>query len=544
MRDDATDAARRAQPILACAVLAALLAPACDDAEVPGPGVASSFTLDAGTAPDAAPMLEDEEPAGGEASAPGAQAPPEPEIDYPTGGIYYFTANVRASPTRKSTLLGHIRRGTVLRIDGPQGTDGCADGWYRLVDSMGYVCRTEGLRVNDVQAYVDSPSPPHQPWFDAILPYDYSHVMRNDVPAYNKIPTAAEQKEVAKWLAERRAVLEAQIEAIEKALAEGTVLENPYDIVAEIKNPDGTVETVAVPDAYTQDVEEGPVPTDIPFKFVTKILLRGFYVSLDKKVWRNGSLYYKTLRGLYVKSSAAHVIAPPTSRGAELGGDLTLPVGIVTRMKISAYTSEDGGATIKPAKPMTYKRFSVLPIIEEITTGTKAYYNVGGGMYVRKGDVRRVDRADPPTTIKEPGQKWIDIAIKKQVITAYEGETPVYVALISSGREKQNIEFKTPRGFYAISSKHVTGTMDNLYATDGPYAIEDVPWTMYFTGSYAIHGAFWHNGFGQVRSHGCVNMTPHDARWLFYWTDPHLPAGWHSAYANKDLKGTLVKIHD
>jgi lipoprotein-anchoring transpeptidase ErfK/SrfK len=499
--------------------------------------------VDAAEAADAAGPAPGPTPPVEEAGAAGKKPPP-PEAEYETGVIYYFTINVRAKPTRKSTLLGHIRRGTVVRVDGPHGTDGCDDGWYRLVDTMGYVCRTEGLRLKEVDAYLASPSVPHQPWFDAILPYDYAHVMRNDVPAYNQIPTAAEQKEVAKWLAERRAVLEAQIEAIEKALAEGTVIENPYEITAKVKNPDGTVETHFVDDAYTQDVEEGPVPTDIPFKFVTKILLRGFYVSLDRKVWRNGSLYYKTLRGLYIKSGAAHVIAPPACRGAELGPDLTLPVGIVTRKKVNAYTSEDGGTTIKSAKPLAYERFTVLPIVEEVSTGSKTYYHVGSGMYVKKGDVRRVDKATPPTKVKEPGQKWIDIAIKSQVITAYEGETPVYVALISSGRERENLEYKTPRGIHAITSKHITGTMDNLYASDGPYAIEDVPWTMYFLGSYAVHGAFWHNGFGRVRSHGCVNMTPHDSRWLFYWSDPQLPEGWHSIYASKNLKGTVVKVHD
>lgn len=540
MNDGRPEQARWVPLIAAAAVLALA---GCADRGNPAGGSTSSFGLEASTSGDGGHG----EPATEAPTAPpagdGEQAP-QPEATYETGVIYYFTTNVRAKPKRKSILLGHIRRGTVVRVDGPAGTDGCVDGWYRLVDTMGYVCRSEGLRLKEVEAYLNSLSPPHQPWFDAILPYDYAHIMRNDVPAYNTIPSAAEQKEVAKWLAERRAILEAQIEAIEKALAEGTVIANPYAITVEVENPDGTVETHAIDDAYTQDVDEGPVPQEIPFKFVTKIMLRGFYVSLDRKAGKNGGLYYKTLRGLFIKTGSAHVIAPPTSRGAELGPDLALPVGIVLRKKINAYTSADGGATIKSAKPLTYKRFDVLPIVEEVTLGKQAFYHVGGAMYVRRGDVRRVDEATPPTTVKQPGQKWIDVAIGKQVITAYEGKTPVYVALISSGREKENLEFKTPRGIHAVQSKHVTGTMDNLYATDGPYAIEDVPWTMYFLGSYAIHGAFWHNGFGRVRSHGCINMTPHDARWLFYWTEPHLPAGWHSVYANKSMHGTVVKVHD
>jgi hypothetical protein len=85
--------------------------------------------------------------------------------------------------------------------------------------------------------------------------------------------------------------------------------------------------------------------------------------------------------------------------------------------------------------------------------------------------------------------------------------------------------------------------MDGDVASDGPYSIEDVPWVQYFQGSYALHGAFWHDNFGYVRSHGCVNLAPEDARTLFSWTEPKLPEGWHGAFAAPD-KGTRVVIHE
>ncbi len=460
-----------------------------------------------------------------------------------TAVVFFFTINVRAQPSFKSARMGYIRRGTLLRVDGPIDGPGCTGGWWRLVDTMGYVCEAEGLKFDNVEKYIEEAAP-HLPWFDAVMPYDYGHITKNDLPAYNRIPTPEEEKEVLLWLAERRAVIEAQREAVEKALAEGTVLPNPYEIIAQVEAPDGTLVNKVVEDAYVQDVDEGPVPTEIPFGHVEKILLRGFYVSLNKKAYGEGSSWYKTLRGLYVKAKGVDVTVPPGSRGTELGGDLKLPVGIVIKKKIGAYSSDDGGGTIKPAKPLGYDRFEVLPIVEEVTTKGQSYYHVGGGMYVRRGDVRRVDGADPPQTVKTPGQKWIDVDIGSQVLLAYEGDTPVYVALVSTGREKQNLEFKTPRGIHSVVSKHVTGTMDNLYAVDGPYAIEDVPWTLYFLGSYALHGAFWHNGFGAVRSHGCINLTPWDARWIFVWSEPVLPQGWHSIYADKDRPGTIVKVHD
>ena len=84
----------------------------------------------------------------------------------------------------------------------------------------------------------------------------------------------------------------------------------------------------------------------------------------------------------------------------------------------------------------------------------------------------------------------------------------------------------------------------------GAYSIEDVPWIMYFDGSYALHGAFWHANFGHPMSHGCINLSPADARELFGWTEPHLPDGWHGVFATgpaeKDGQGlgTRVVIHE
>jgi hypothetical protein len=86
--------------------------------------------------------------------------------------------------------------------------------------------------------------------------------------------------------------------------------------------------------------------------------------------------------------------------------------------------------------------------------------------------------------------------------------------------------------------------MDGDVASDGPYSIEDVPWVMYFQGSYALHAAFWHDAFGHMRSHGCVNMAPEDARTLFAWSDPPLPAGWHGVFSRDDASGTRVVVHE
>ena len=92
-------------------------------------------------------------------------------------------------------------------------------------------------------------------------------------------------------------------------------------------------------------------------------------------------------------------------------------------------------------------------------------------------------------------------------------------------------------GVNALGTKPPTDTV-----TDGPYSIEDVPWVMYFQGSYALHAAFWHNYFGWRMSHGCVNLAPPDARWMFLWAEPRLPEGWHGVVADDAHPGSRVEI--
>lgn len=101
----------------------------------------------------------------------------------------------------------------------------------------------------------------------------------------------------------------------------------------------------------------------------------------------------------------------------------------------------------------------------------------------------------------------------------------------------------TPVGVHRVQTKLVASSMRDQPQEDEAYSIDDVPWTQYFSGSVALHGAFWHAGFGQVRSHGCVNLSPSDARWLFGFTDPPLPPDWHAVSPTKGTaRGSAVVV--
>ncbi|MDX1412775.1 MAG: L,D-transpeptidase family protein [Candidatus Promineifilaceae bacterium] len=111
-----------------------------------------------------------------------------------------------------------------------------------------------------------------------------------------------------------------------------------------------------------------------------------------------------------------------------------------------------------------------------------------------------------------PNERWIDVNLNTQTLVAYEGDVPVFNSLISSGL------WNTPTvtGQFRTWMKYESQDM-NGYLLGYDYYLEDVPYVMYFFKDFAIHGAYWHNNFGTPMSHGCVNMHPADAGWLFNW---------------------------
>jgi len=109
-------------------------------------------------------------------------------------------------------------------------------------------------------------------------------------------------------------------------------------------------------------------------------------------------------------------------------------------------------------------------------------------------------------------ERWIDVNLSTQSLVAYEGDTPVYNALVSSGLP----QWPTVTGEFRTYIKYESQTM-NGYLLGYDYYLPDVPYVMYFYKDYAIHGAYWHNNFGQPMSHGCVNVSIPDAGWLFNW---------------------------
>lgn len=120
-------------------------------------------------------------------------------------------------------------------------------------------------------------------------------------------------------------------------------------------------------------------------------------------------------------------------------------------------------------------------------------------------------------------EKRIEVYLEEQRLTAFEGEQAVFEAAISTGDYITNEKYQTPTGKYLVGLKRASQHMMPWDRTFGSYDLPGVPWVSYFTGrGHAFHGAYWHNAFGRIRSHGCVNLAPGDARWIYLWTTPKM----------------------
>jgi len=121
-------------------------------------------------------------------------------------------------------------------------------------------------------------------------------------------------------------------------------------------------------------------------------------------------------------------------------------------------------------------------------------------------------------TLKDSDQRWIEIDLSGQRLIAWEGGEAVYAVIVSTGKRST----PTRVGTFEVQTKHRVARMRGA-----DYDVPDVPYTMYYSGNYAIHGAYWHHRFGTPVSHGCVNVAVNHAKWLFNWASVGTPVVVH-----------------
>jgi hypothetical protein len=206
---------------------------------------------------------------------------------------------------------------------------------------------------------------------------------------------------------------------------------------------------------------------------------------------------------------------------------------IIVDTRVSAapgeYPAEDAPAL---------SRYTLISIFETKRVDGWVWYKVGKDQWVEQRRVGVITASPRPEGVGEY-EKWIDVNLFEQTLTANVGDRMVYATLISAGVS----QFPTQEGLFRIWAKvklaKMSGDEDNRHR----YFLEDVPFHMYFFHSFALHAAYWHDNFGLRQSHGCINVPPIDAQWLFEWVTPATgPENWTNA--TKHNPGTWVWVHN
>ena len=268
----------------------------------------------------------------------------------------------------------------------------------------------------------------------------------------------------------------------------------------------------------------------------------GFAVAVVEEQAFEGSRYGRTNNDLWLPMRDLGPVSALAFRGAEIPpGAEGIPLAWVIADRARVF-ERPSAAAITSA---TLARFEKVLVLEEARGFAGRFLRIGERAWVAARDVRHPTLVEPPAEVDaDLGERWIDIELLSQTLVAYEGRRPIFATLVSTGKGRQGAFNATPTGVHRVWVKLLTSNMDNLEDESAArfYRMEDVPWVQYFSKGVGLHGAFWHRSFGRVRSHGCVNLAPLDAQWLFWWTSPHLPAGWTAALPTPHEIGSVVRV--
>jgi len=212
----------------------------------------------------------------------------------------------------------------------------------------------------------------------------------------------------------------------------------------------------------------------------------------------------RTSSGKEYPLSSLRAVRPSQFRGEEVHGILNIGWGLV------------GAPVYSSPRASNPQRLSERTLFHE--DSSVPGWLRAGDLWIRDEDAHRPSLSRRPDRVYN-FDHWIDVDLAQQTLVAYEGDRPVFATLVSAGVGHPGAPIATPPGVHRIFSKLAHADMDNLEHTGVvPYKYEAVPDVQYFFGSMALHGALWHDHFGQPASHGCINLSPADAQRLFAFT--------------------------
>ncbi|MDX2056123.1 MAG: L,D-transpeptidase family protein [Polyangiaceae bacterium] len=437
--------------------------------------------------------------------------PPTADLTVPLLALARETP-IYAAPTRQARKVGYARTGSVLvaSVEKVEGR-GCSGGWQR-VRPFGFVCGDERVSSQTDHPVRELATRPADRL--ASLPYVYVRVKQARVPLYTRIPSPPE-----------RAALEGSARgALDRAWRDAFVEPLPQSLALGRPTPTSH--------GYARSATSLALERTRP---------NGSF-ALSRLFEVGGQRFGMTPDLLLLPLDRVTEVPVSTFSGVKIRAGQSLPVAFATSHSAYLYDIDVERGAIKLARKMNYREGAVASDQRRFFGG-KEYVRFAEGLWARADQLRFVRSSPAVGSRLKREHTFIDVSLADQSLVAYEDGRPVFATLISSGVPEErpgSPSHETVSGQFRIHTKHVTAQMTGDEAGD-EYSLPDVPYVQYFQGSFAFHAAYWHDAFGTPKSHGCINLSPEDARFLFGWTEPKVPPGWHGAMASL---GTLVSIHE
>ncbi|HVU04296.1 MAG TPA: L,D-transpeptidase [Polyangiaceae bacterium] len=465
-------------------------------------------------------------------SAAAIPAPPEPA---PRKRIYGLTRFVwiRPTPDYSHEWIGYLWAGesVPLREENPVPGPGC-EKWY-AVEPRGFICDDGKRATTDPESPAWKLVARYAPHFDSPTPHRYAESMGAE--RYERLPTPAEQRAREPALDKHFARLEAARQGKPSPLVEGVDL--------------------------TEAKEEAPVIDALPWQIQIprRSFRRDSTIAFFDEYRSENRTFLLTSDFAWVPKDRTRPYHPATFQGVRLGGDVKLPLAFFREHDQPAYVRDELGK-FTPAEA-TFARLSFVPL-----TGKQAVHwpytyleTTRNGLWVRNTEAvvptpspytpwgAKVGVPDTNSAKPRGRGTWVEASVYGGWLIAYEDSIPVFVTLASPGRGgvaqpplDPTKTSSTPTGRFVVTGKFVTATMDA--PDDVTHA--DVPWVQNFSGPHAIHAAYWHDAWGERVSGGCINVSPEDGKYLFEFSEPKLPPGWHGVRWDPHLESaTAVVVH-
>jgi hypothetical protein len=194
----------------------------------------------------------------------------------------------------------------------------------------------------------------------------------------------------------------------------------------------------------------------------------------------------------------------------------TTQFGWIMPFQADLQSKRTPGYAVSDYTGRTFSQYEMVTIYSSAEAADGEWFMIGIDEWV---DSRRVARVIPNTTPPEGVEngRWIEINLFEQTISVYENSQLIYATVTATGVPPLD----TRPGLFEIYKKLESTPMSGSFEADRSdyYYLEDVPYTLYYDQARALHGAYWRSFMGYKQSHGCVNLTIADARWVFDWAE-------------------------